>query len=952
MEKQFKPKSLKCLYITMPIPIKIIFLLLGFTFAQSISGQSVLDKKITVNIKNKTLEQAVKEISSAAKIEFVYVSTVFPENEKISKEYNEVALKELLNDLFKGKEILFEEEYSRIILRKAEHKEIEQQENSAEPQKKNTINGKVTDKAENEPLIGVAVVEKGTTNGAVTNINGEFTITLKSTNPVLQFRYIGYDMQEISVSNKEKIDVVLTPSVSKIEEVVVVGYGTQKKSDIIGSVVSLKNEDLEMKSATSFESSLQGIASGVSVQTQGGSPGAPTIIKIRGVNSINANTNPLWVIDGMILDRNPYGVGSSNQSPMSLINQNDIESVEVLKDAAATAIYGSRASSGVIIVTTKKGKEGKAQTTVDYTSGISQISRTPQDLGFANTSQWMEIQDISFQNSLGRNFKTLDYYLRSPNAEVKLTREQADTYNTNWTDEVFRMGFFNDINLSTSKGFDKGNFYVSGNYRNEKGVQRYNDFERLTVTSNLNFEPVKNLRFGLKLNLAKTNNERRSSGTTSIITYALPWFPVKDPTNLNRYYNPYTGTNPAASNDPKNTLNNVIQYRALVGTSLEYKIQQINGLSVRSEFSSDFIQSNLVQWTSRNIQYIGDQIPTSGGREETVTHNSYIFNIYPTYNKNFGEHNLNVVAGYEMQKSGSYYRNMEGVDLNGNYQELGSPNIMTSMYGGFGGERYLMAYFGRADYKFKDKYLVGMSLRRDGSSSFTPENRWGTFLAFSAGWKISEEKFMDFLGEDNFIKIRGSYGEIGNQDIPASLSSPQYSDMIYYGGAGIGGVNGTLRKNIPNEGLRWETTRSADAGIDFGFFKNRMNGYVAYYHRYVQDLLLWVPLPWSTGIASGNNDFGQASYDETSNQIMDNIGDMLNSGIELDIHTVNIAKSNFTWKTDFNISFNNTIIKKLAPHIDNNGKGLAHEGMPTRSRTGYKRAVWFIADWAGVDPDT
>ena len=927
----------------------------NFFFLTETRSQSVLDRVISFEVKNKTLEQAVKKISKEADIEFVYVSAIFSDDKKITGKFDKVTLSDLLTEIFSDEGIIFEEEYDRVILRKEKKAKSETKgdnfQSGNSEQEKNTIRGTVKDSDDNTPLIGVTILEKGTNNGTVTDVNGNFSISVAE-GAALLVSYVGFLTEEISTQGRTDIDIILVQDILSLDEVVVVGYGTQKKSDIIGSVVSLKEGELDVKSSSSIESSLQGMASGVSVQTQGGSPGAPTIIKIRGVNSINANTNPLWVIDGMIMDRNPYGIGTSNQSPMSLINQNDIESIEVLKDAAATAIYGSRASSGVIIVTTKKGQAGKGQTSLNYTTGISEITRTPQDVGYADTQEWFTIQDLAHQNILGRDFKTLDHYLRSPNAEVKLSREQAESYNTNWTDEVFRMGSFHDFNISSSKGFEGGNFYISGNYRNEKGIQLHNDFRRFTGTANLNLNPVKNLSISLKVNLANTNNERRNSGTTSIITYALPWFPVKDPTNLNRYYNPYTGSNPAASNDPDNVKNNVVQYRALIGASIEYKMPFLDGLSIRSEFSSDYIQSNIVEWTSRDIQYVGDQVPTSGAREEAITHNSYIFNVYPNFTKTLGLHDINLVVGYEMQVSGSYARQLEGVDLNGNYQELGSPNIMTSMYGGYGGERYLMAYFGRANYKFNNKYLLGFSLRRDGSSSFTEENRWGTFMAVSSGWKISEEPFMAFLGKGNSLKLRGSYGETGNQDIPASLNSPQYNDIIYYGGQTVGGVNGTLRKNIPNNNLMWETTKSADVGIDYGFLQNRINGSVAYYHKYVEDLLLWVPLSWSTGISSGNLDFGRASYDETSNQIMNNIGDMLNNGVELDIHSVNISANSFTWKTSFNISFNNTTIKKLAPHIDNDGKGLAHEGMPTRSRTGYKRAVWFIADWTGVDTET
>ncbi|GJM64467.1 SusC/RagA family TonB-linked outer membrane protein [Persicobacter diffluens] len=665
------------------------------------------------------------------------------------------------------------------------------------------------------------------------------------------------------------------------------------------------------------------------------------------------STDPLWVIDGMLVISNPSGLGSSGQSPMATINPNDIESIEVLKEAAATSIFGSRAANGVILVTTKTGEGNEeATTTFNYTTGISNLIRTPQDIGYANTSQWFSIMDRAYQNSLNRNFTTTDHYQYVANASSKISRELAEDISTDWYDQVFRTGTFQDLNVSTSKGFKGGSFYISTNYRKEKGVQRHNDFERLAVNSNFNFKPGKNVKVGLKVNMGYTNNEKRESGTTSIIFYALPWFPVQDPYDLNQYYNPLTAGNPTAQNDPEHVKLNVKQYRVLGGAFVEWSVPWVKGLKFRSEVSMDFVQSNNVDWRGKTINVNSKFEPTSEAMEEAITYVGTNINAYGTYNKTFGIHQLDVVGGLEATRQGQYTRYMMGQELNGRYQEIGQPNLRTDLFGGFGEERYLFGIFGRANYKLNNKYLFGLSARRDGSSTFVPENRWGNFMAFSAGWFLSDEPFMDFVGSGTTLKLRGSYGEIGNQAIPSGLNQISFLGNISYGGPGVSGVNGSMPVNVPVATLKWETTKSLDFGIDYGFLDNRINGSVAYYQRNVTDMLMPVPVPWSSGISSDNSDFGQGSYDKDVNIVWGNVGDMLNSGWEFDVHSINIDKGNFTWKTSFNIAFNKNIIGSLAPSLDDAGKGIIHSDTPTISRTGEKRQVWYIADWAGPDPQT
>ncbi|MFN7117845.1 MAG: SusC/RagA family TonB-linked outer membrane protein, partial [Saprospiraceae bacterium] len=495
------------------------------------------------------------------------------------------------------------QEPSRQIIREenAQNQEITLKKNTV------SINGTVKD-SEGNPLIGASVILKSNiTLGTTTDVDGAFTLELPDANGTLVVSYIGYLSQELPLEGRTEVTVVLQPSSMALDEVIVVGYGTQRRADVIGAVSSLKGESLNTKNVSTFDAALQGMAAGVSVLSQSGKPGAPSSIKIRGANSIQSSTEPLWVIDGMPVFSSPTGLGSSNQNPMSLINPNDIESIQVLKDAAATSIYGSRGSNGVIIVTTKSGKNGKGTLNVNVSSGISDLTRTPYDMGYVNTQEWFQVMDQAYQNTFGRNFKMQDYYQLAPLAFDEITRAQieAGNINTDWYDEIFRMGSFTDINLSSSKGAEKSAYYLSANYRSDKGVLDHNQLDRLSVRSNLNFEPFDNLLFETRLSFSYTNNERRDEDMTTLIKFSLPWMPVYNPENPGVYFNPYATGNIRARNDPNNTLNNVKQYRALGNFALQYNLPYVKGLSLRTEFSADIIQSNLVDWRSRNIRLDG-----------------------------------------------------------------------------------------------------------------------------------------------------------------------------------------------------------------------------------------------------------------------------------------------------------------------------------------------------------
>ena len=953
--------------------LKLLLFVLGLIhIATSVAGQKA---SFTLEMNNTSVLEVLTKIENQSDYSFAYSSELIDLDRQVDLKIDDKDINETLDGLFKGTDIEYIINGRQIMLYpKVTSKGYPKKSTghsssmSLAPQDPGLeVSGRVLDEA-GETLPGATVLIKGTTEGTITDFNGEFTLPNVPEDATLQISFIGMKSIEIPVEGKTFFEVVLEEQSTDLDEIIVMGYGTKKKRDVIGSVSTLESEDIVDRATSNFEVALQGMASGVSVQSVNGVPGAPTRIRIRGLSSINSSVDPLWIIDGMPVFSSPGGIAgndgvTTNQSPMSLINPNDIESIQVLKDAAATAIYGSRASNGVIIVTTKSGKKGIKSLNFDFSTGVSDLTRTPEDVGYVtNTSEWFSVMDEAHQYSYGRDFNvTSDYFALNTRAFDEISREQAEAINTNWYDQIFRRGSFTNVNLSTMGGSDNGNYYTSFNYRNDEGVQRHNSLERITGTTNVTVKPLKDLSIGAKINLSYTKNNRlpnansrnndavAEGGINFLTLSALPWLPIYNPENPANYFNPYGGANGVATSDPNNYHNLLEQYRVLGGVNFEYKVPFVKGLSLRSEISGDIYQSNNTNWVSSAIYLDPGANITSYGAEEAVTFKSVNYNMYGTYSMDFNnQHFLDFVGGVESTRALTKRKWMAGDGLIGEFMELGTPNRFLGMNGRVGGESYLSAFFGRLNYKFGDKYLAGVSLRRDGSSNFTKENRWGTFAAFSAGWIISDEDFMSFLGNKIFLKLRGSYGETGNQNVLRGLNVVNYSRSFVYGGPTIGGVNGVLPTNIPVLDLTWEKTRSSDIGLDYGFLNDRINGSVAAYRRYVSDMILPFSIPSSAGLTNPNHSWPTVQY-FPYNQITANIGDMVNSGIEFDINAVVIEKP-FKWKTNFNISFNRNTIEKLSPVADASGSGLQRG--TTISIVGHRRLQWFLADYAGVDPNT
>jgi TonB-linked SusC/RagA family outer membrane protein len=508
--------------------------------------------------------------------------------------------------------------------------------------------------------------------------------------------------------------------------------------------------------------------------------------------------------------------------------------------------------------------------------------------------------------------------------------------------ETTRIGGYQNINLSASGGTKNSQYYISGNYRKDKSVINNEYLERYGFRANLDIKPTNSLSVGTKINLSMSqgnrgknniwsssgNSEGYSGGFSYVSYHTVPFEPVYSLVNPNLYFNPLSG-NPVATSDPSNLKENLDMYRALTSLYAEYTIPKIEGLSFRTELSMDFVQANRNYWVSQEIRYNGSMAEDNAATQKTIN-----YNFFFKYNRTFGDHVVDFVGGSESQRGTTWKRSTKGQNLIGTFQQLGTPAQLVSMYSGLSGEIYLRSYFARANYKFKDKYLAGISVRRDGSSVFTSDYRWGNFVALSAGWILSSESFMGSFGQKNFLKLRGSFGQTGNANIPSKLNVTNYSSNLAYGSADIYGLNGTMVSSIGVTNLKWESTNNLDFGLDFGFLNHRIDGSIAYYNKYVRDLLLASDLPPSSGISS----------------IWGNIGDLVNSGVEFSFNSSNINKRDFKWTTQFNIAYNHNEVKKLTPQVDELGKGMVSGQFISKVGSGVRD--YYIADFAGVDPQT
>jgi TonB-linked SusC/RagA family outer membrane protein len=780
-----------------------------------------------------------------------------------------------------------------------------------------TITGKVTSSEEPQGVPGASIVVKGTTIGAITDIDGTYSINVPENATTLVFSFVGYLTKEVNIQNRSVIDVQLETDVKVLNEVVVVGYGTQERREVTGSVSSISNESIANLVAPSFDSQLAGRAPGVQVTTPNGILGARPIIRIRGVNSLTSSADPLIVIDGVpIVDNDRSAVNASN--PLANINPADIQSYEVLKDGSATAIYGSRAANGVILITTKRGSDGKAK--VSY-----------------NTSMGFNEEVERFQLLNGDQFVTIANEKRSNAGQSPLANPGV---NTDWQDLIYRKGFTQQHNISISGGSAATKYFFSLGFTDQESAIRPNDLKRYSFRANIDHSISDAIRIGTSLSYSLTeifglNNGANSlSGAIYNSTRALPNVPIYDPENI--AFDGYNVTANGATTGfganlagPDNNIpnigfvidNNLYRSRAhrILG-SVYGEADLATGLTARTQIGTDLTLADDFQSLD----------PRHGDGRSS---NGYVYMAYNpairwnwqntlNYQTVIGEnHNINVTGGVEYQFTRLYNFAGWGTDISDNFyreQNLISGSYNNQFSGGGYSEQGFDSYFGRFNYNYGGRYLLSLTVRNDGISDLIGDNKRGTFFGGSVGWRVSDEAFFNSnLISD--LKVRGSYAEVGNVGLASFAAFGGFSPVLGGAGAGIGYAR------VANGGLQWETSKKFNVGFDMTIGPVSLTA--DYFINNIDGLILAAPTPPSLGVPG--------------NSINQNVGAMRNSGLELRALATVLSRGKFTWNTDFNITFLNNEVTNLIQPLT---------GTYNRTEVGGPVAQLYGFKWAGVNP--
>lgn len=725
-----------------------------------------------------------------------------------------------------------------------------------------SISGRITDDA-GAGVPGASVSLKGTTTGTATDAEGRFALTVPDGNGTLIISSIGYVTEEIAINNRSTIDVTLAADIKSLTEVVVVGYGSQKRKDLTGAIASVSAQDIKSVPITSLDQALQGRAAGVTVTANTGAPGSAQTIDIRGIGTIN-NSQPLYVIDGFPVNAQS---GSTNSNPLATLNPNDIASLEVLKDASATAIYGARGANGVIIITTKRGQSGKPRVTLDAYYGVQSPWR---QLDLLDAQQYREYAN-EMQARAKEQFPNNNAFNPIP-ALVDPNNLRADT---DWQKEMFRSAPIQNYTLGVSGGSENATYNVSLGYFNQEGILLGTSFDRYSLQINSEFRISKKIKVGQSLNVGRAFTTIGTGGSVGGIITALPTVPVRNPANRGGFAGPdradtQDARNPVAASTLEKSNNT--RYRILGTLYGEYEI--FNGLTYRLNLGTDAILGQDFRFSPNYFAGDLDNRNRSELDETSTVELSPLIENTLTFQRSFGKHNLTALAGYTQQEFRSRFIGAGGrnVPEQGGITVLGA-TTSNARVSGATNRNAIQSLIGRVNYDFAGKYLVTATVRRDGSSRFAPTNRWGTFPSASVGWRISEEAFMQGVRPVSDLKIRASYGLTGNQEFANYQFLPTLTDVANYifGGQVAQGI--TIRDAF-NPNIRWEQTAQTDIGLDLGLFGDRLTLTADYFIKRTTDMLVRVPLPNSTPYGLGTNQ-------NTATGPFENSGTVENKGLEL-----------------------------------------------------------------------
>ena len=734
------------------------------------------------------------------------------------------------------------------------------------------VKGSVSDA--DGPLMGATVKVKGTSNATITDLDGKYTISV-SPGQTLEVSYIGYVSKDVKVGDKTTIDIIMEADGRLLSDVVVVGYGQMKRSDLTGSVVSVDDKAIKQSVPTSIDQVLQGRAAGVQIQANSGTPGGNSSIRIRGTNSINLTSQPIFVIDGVVIETS---TSDDSSNPLAAINPNDIVSMDILKDASATAIYGSRASNGVIMVTTRRGQKGDAMVTYDGYVGWQNM---PKHLDVLNLREYAQ-----HYNAIA------DAQIKNPSANF--VRPDLLSEGTDWQDELFRNAFTTSHNVGISGGKEGISYAFSGGYLDQEGIALGSSFNRLTLRSNIDAQLKSWLKGGISFSM--TSSKQKLGTDNNLIMNALRSQPSTAVYNADGGFDGpddvWMPENPVAIALLRDNYNKKENFR--LNTYLEATI--IKGLTLKTEISADY--NNQRYYYYEPDYQLGIKTNDIRTGKWTKTNSKYwSWRNILTYDTAIAEkHNINFMLGQEM--SHSHWETQASTAtgyLSNSATDPSAGDVTQSTGTGSQVNSSIFSYFGRLFYNFDDRYLLTATLRRDGSSKFAEDNRWGWFPSAALAWKVSNENFLKDNKVLNNLKLRLGWGATGNQNVENWAYMALLASKTTPWGTGV------LNGNNANPNLKWETTYSTNVGLDFAFFNNRIEFIVDWYYKKTKDLLLQMPLPGflgSTGQGAATNPWA-------------NVGSIRNTGVEFTLNTVNIDKGDFLWRSNVVFSLNRNKVTAL-----------------------------------------
>lgn len=882
--------------------MRIFLLLITIGLSSAFANTTNAQTKIDVNVNNVTLEELFKDIQSKSEFIFFYKDNVLKYN--VSLNLKDATISTILDTALAGTNLTYKVNERQVVI-KENLNVITPVDTTKKDQQQKIITGTVLDDT-GVPLPGATVLAKGTTIGVTTDFDGNYKISVPESTTTLVISYLGFAPQEVEISGKTIMDVKMMPDNAALDEIVVIGYGTEKKALLSDAVTSISSKQVRDLPVSSVDGILQGQAAGVQVQQNSGTPGGEMSVRIRGLSSISGSNQPLYIIDGIPVTTGNFGqIGYSGQGSSALtdLNPSDIESISVLKDASATAIYGARGSNGIVLITTKRGKEQQSVVSVNVYSGMQ---RAWNKLDMLNAREWME-----YRNDL-------------TNSTV-FTQEQMNniTVDTDWQDIIFRTAAINSIELSAIGGSEKTKFFMSGTYFDQEGILIGTDYQRINARVNVDHQLSDKVKLGTSIGLTYAKTNRVESDQTlhgplpnGISTPAI--FSVYNEDGSYNQNGPYSNAVSIANE----AINQNFSYRTNSNVYLDYKI--FEDLTFSTKWGIDFL--NFREHAYESTKTVQGARYNGLGFETYSNVSNIVSNNLLKYNKKINNHKFEALVGYTFEKyqyRSSFIRGQDFADDDLEYISSASTIVSASANASDAGIR---SYLGRVNYNFDDKYIVTVSGRFDTSTKFGENNRTGFFPAASVAWRISEENFLKEQKTISDLKVRVSYGLTGNDDISPFLFSELYGNTSY------GGQPAIYPSNIPNPDLKWESTAQFNLGLNLGLFNDRITITADYYNKQTKDLLLSRPLPSSSGFSS----------------ITENVGRVENKGIELSLATQNFIGEDFTWNTQFNISGNRNKVLELynGQPIDDIGRG------GNRIMEGQPIGIFYSYESLGVDPST